>query len=78
MKVAVIGAGSWGTAVAALVATNADTVLWSRNPELAERIDAGHENPEYLAGIELPAQLRATASIDEAFGDADVIVLGVP
>ncbi len=78
VKVAVIGAGSWGTAVAALVATNADTVLWARNPDLAERIDTDHENPEYLAGIALPPQLRATASVEVALGDADVVVLGVP
>jgi glycerol-3-phosphate dehydrogenase (NAD(P)+) len=78
VKVAVVGAGSWGTTVAALVATNADTVLWARDAELAERIDTDHENPEYLAGIALPPQLRATASIDAAFGDADVVVLGVP
>jgi glycerol-3-phosphate dehydrogenase (NAD(P)+) len=78
VKVAVVGAGSWGTAVAALVATNADTVLWARNPALAERIDINNENPEYLAGIELPTQLRATASIDDACAGADVVVLGVP
>ncbi|MGZ8762369.1 MAG: NAD(P)H-dependent glycerol-3-phosphate dehydrogenase [Acidimicrobiia bacterium] len=78
MKVAVVGAGSWGTAVAALVATNADPVLWARDPALAARIDTEHENPEYLAGIELPARLRATGSIDDACAGADVVVLGVP
>ncbi len=78
MKVAVIGAGSWGTAVAAIAATNADTVLWARDPALAERIDSDHENVEYLAGIELPRELRATASIDHACAGADVVVLGVP
>jgi len=47
--VAVIGAGSWGTAVAAIVANNAPTVLWARRAELAESINGVHENPDYLA-----------------------------
>lgn len=78
MKVAVIGAGSWGTTVAALTAANAETVLWVRRPELAERIDRTHENPEYLAGIALPENLRATSSLDDACGGAGVVVMGVP
>ena len=78
MKVAVVGAGSWGTAVSAIVATNADTVLWARDPALAKRIDTEHENPEYLAGIQLPSVLRATASIGDACAGSEVVVLGVP
>ena len=54
VKVAVIGAGSWGTAVAAFVAANAPTTLWARRPELAEHIDREHENTDYLPGIALP------------------------
>ncbi len=78
MKVAVVGAGSWGTTVAALTAANAETVLWVRRSELAERIDRTHENPEYLAGVALPENLRATSSLEEACGGAGVIVMGVP
>jgi len=78
MRVAVIGAGSWGTTVAALAAANADTVLWARRAGLADRIDRTHENPEYLAGVELPAQMGATSSLAEACDGADVIVMGVP
>ncbi|HKH26666.1 MAG TPA: hypothetical protein VKB11_05955, partial [Acidimicrobiia bacterium] len=43
-RVAVVGAGSWGTAVAALVSNNADTVLWVRRRELADTIAERHEN----------------------------------
>ena len=57
-RVCVVGAGSWGTAVAALVAENADVVLWARDPELAARIDAAHENDRYLRDITLPSSLR--------------------
>jgi len=78
MKVAVIGAGSWGTTVAALTAANADTVLWVRRRELAEVITRTHENSEYLAGVALPKQLSVTSSIAEACDGADVIVVGVP
>ncbi|MGH8997860.1 MAG: NAD(P)H-dependent glycerol-3-phosphate dehydrogenase, partial [Acidimicrobiia bacterium] len=55
MRVAVVGAGSWGTTMAALVSANAsNVVLWSRRLELAEAITAGHENPDYLPGVRLP------------------------
>ncbi len=77
-RVAVVGAGSWGTAVAALVSNNADTVLWARRPELASVMADRHENPDYLPGITLPAELRVTSDIEDACASADVLVLGVP
>src|SRR5262249_60474007 len=78
MRVAVIGAGSWGTTVAALAAGQASTLLWARNAELARTIDETHENAQYLAGIPLPTGLCATASLEHACAGADVVVLGVP
>ncbi|HTK15972.1 MAG TPA: NAD(P)H-dependent glycerol-3-phosphate dehydrogenase [Acidimicrobiia bacterium] len=77
-RVAVIGAGSWGTAVAAIVAGNVPTVLWARRPELAAAIDRGHENADYLRDIPLPAELRATADLAQACEGADVVVFAVP
>jgi glycerol-3-phosphate dehydrogenase (NAD(P)+) len=77
-RVTVVGAGSWGTTVAALVAGNADVTLWVRNPELAARIDAEHENDAYLPGIALPDRLRATGDLAAACDGTDVVVLGVP
>jgi glycerol-3-phosphate dehydrogenase (NAD(P)+) len=77
-RVAVIGAGSWGTAVAALVSNNADTVLWARRPELADTMAVRHENVDYLPGIPLPEALRVTSDIADACSTADVVVLGVP
>jgi glycerol-3-phosphate dehydrogenase (NAD(P)+) len=77
-RVAVVGAGSWGTTVAALVAAHASTVLWVRSSDLAETIASTHENPQYLPGVELPAEMRATASLEEACTGADVVVVGVP
>jgi glycerol-3-phosphate dehydrogenase (NAD(P)+) len=78
MKVAVVGAGSWGTAVAAIAAGNAPTTLWARRPELAEAIAAEHENAEYLPGVPLPATLAITSDLETACAGADVVVLGVP
>ena len=78
IKVTVLGSGSWGTTIAALAARNAPTTLWSRRASLAEQIDNEHENGDYLAGFKLPSQLRATADLERAVSDADVLVMGVP
>jgi glycerol-3-phosphate dehydrogenase (NAD(P)+) len=78
IRLAVIGAGSWGTTVASLACVNAPTVLWARRPELAEQINTARVNPDYLAEFALPAELRATASLEEAVGGADVVVMAVP
>ncbi len=77
-KVAVIGAGSWGTAVASLAVRNAPTWLWARNPQLARDIEVDHRNTSYLPNVALPPQLRATSSLEEAVTDAEVVVMGVP
>ena len=78
IRVAVIGAGSWGTTVAALASRNAPTVLWARRPELALEITRHHRNSDYLAGFDLPEALVATGSLEEAVSGADVLVMGVP
>lgn len=78
IRVSVIGAGSWGTTVAALASHNTPTLLWSRRATLAEQIDVEHENGDYLAGYRLPQALRATADLEQAVRAADVLVMGVP
>lgn len=78
MRIAVVGAGSWGTTVAALAARNNPTVLWARRPELAEAINSGQENPDYLPGHRLPYGLRATDALEDCVRGADAIVMGVP
>ena len=79
-KVAFVGAGSWGTATASLAAQkpDLDVMLWARRSELAETINLYHENPEYLPDLPLPEALRATADLEEALSDAEIIVMGVP
>ena len=78
INVAVIGAGSWGTTVAALAASNTPTVLWARREALARQINDAHVNGDYLAAYELPEQLHATSSMEEAVSGADVLVMAVP
>ena len=78
MRIAVIGAGSWGTTVASLAAHGHPTVLWARRPELAEAINAVGENPDYLPGHRLPYGLRATPDLADALDGADAVVMGVP
>jgi glycerol-3-phosphate dehydrogenase (NAD(P)+) len=77
-RVVVIGAGSWGTAVAMIASTNAPTTLWARRADLAAAIEAHHENAAYLPGVALPPQLRATDDLLSAVERADVVVMGVP
>jgi glycerol-3-phosphate dehydrogenase (NAD(P)+) len=78
MKIAVLGAGSWGTTLASLVAPKHDTVLWARDPDVASAISTGHVNPAYLPGFDLAMELAATADLKKAVCDADLLVIGVP
>lgn len=85
LHVAVLGGGSWGTALAALASPQATTLLWARNAELVKQINTQHQNLPYLPGIELPAKLQATDSITDAIRHAcqspdgqGLIILGVP
>lgn len=78
LRVAVFGAGSWGTTVATLACRNAPTRLWSRRSEVAQEINEQHTNERYLPGTALPRTLVATDSIEEAVRDADLVAMGVP
>jgi len=72
--VAVLGAGSWGTTLANLLAAKGETVrLWAYEPEVVEAINRSHENPVFLPGFRLEAGLRAFADPREAVADASVI-----
>ena len=77
--VAVLGAGSWGTALAALIARHGyPTVLWGRDPVVVAAIGREHENPHYLPGIALPDTLRATTDLAEALAGCDLVLVVVP
>lgn len=78
IRVAVIGAGSWGTTVASLAAVNTPTTLWARRSELVDTMRETRENPDYLGGFRLPDELQLTDSMEEVVGSADVLVMAVP
>jgi glycerol-3-phosphate dehydrogenase (NAD(P)+) len=77
-RVAVIGAGSWGTTVASLAAEHAPTVLWARRAETADEVATAHTNSRYLGEAQLAESLRATADLEEAVSGADVLIMGIP
>ena len=79
LKVAVLGAGSWGTALAALMARHGHSVvLWGRDAQAVDAIDRKHENPRYLPGIALPDTLRATSDFAASLQGADLVLVVVP
>ncbi len=78
-RVAVLGAGSWGTTFAKVLAdAGCSVALHARRPELAEAITRTRENRDYLPGIRLPEGLRATTDPAEALDQAQIVVLAVP
>ena len=79
VKAAVLGAGSWGTAYAKVLAdAGTDVTLWARRAEVATMITDRRENSAYLSGVSLPAGLGATADHRKALDGADIVVLAVP
>jgi glycerol-3-phosphate dehydrogenase (NAD(P)+) len=78
MRVAVLGAGSWGTTMASLIAPRHPTVLWARDAAVAGAVTDDHANPKYLPGFALADELHATADLAEAVARADLLVVGVP
>jgi glycerol-3-phosphate dehydrogenase (NAD(P)+) len=78
-RVAVLGAGSWGTTFAKILADGgADVVMWARRPELAREIQEAKRNSDYLAGVNLPLGLRATSRLDLALAGAEQVYVSVP
>lgn len=79
MRVAVIGGGAWGTALAALARRGGAAVsLWARDDAVVEAINSGRGNPDYLPGVDLPAGIRATGDLAEAAAQADAVLLVTP
>ena len=78
-KVAVLGAGAWGTALGKLLAEKGDeVVVWSRRSDLCAHINAARENAHYLPGVKLPALLTASDDLSRALDGASMVVFVVP
>jgi glycerol-3-phosphate dehydrogenase (NAD(P)+) len=77
--IAVLGTGSWGTALASLIARNGHpTVIWGRDPAQVASINGQHENTRYLPGIPLPESLVATGDLGQAVAGADLVLVVTP
>lgn len=79
MTIAVLGAGSWGTTFAKVIAdAGHEVLLWARRAEAADEINTSHTNSRYLPDIELPDTIRASDDIADVLAAAEVVVLAVP
>jgi glycerol-3-phosphate dehydrogenase (NAD(P)+) len=78
-KVAVIGAGSWGTTFAKVLAdAGCEVTIWARRPEIAQEIQIAKRNTQYLPSVNLPKSLQATSELDRALRGAKLVFLAVP
>ena len=78
-RIAVVGGGAWGTALADLLARKGDTVtLWAREPEVVEAVNRAHENRVFLPGAPLAPGLRAEGDLVAAVRGAEVVVSAAP
>lgn len=79
MKAAVLGCGSWGTALASLISSKGYSVgLWARRNDLARDVQSCHENRRYLPDVILPEIVHVTDDVQKACAQADVVVVAVP
>lgn len=78
MKLAVLGAGAWGTALAVVQSERHRVSLWCRSAEQAAQIASRRENARYLPGADVPASVAVTAQMSEALAGADLVLAAVP
>jgi len=78
-RVAVLGAGAWGTTLAqVLIDAGQEVLVWGRNGEVVDEINSLHTNKKFLPGVDLPKQIKATTNIAEAFDFGSALVLAIP
>jgi len=78
VRVAVVGAGSWGTALARLAAARAEVHLWAREPDVVQAVRERRENTLYLPGHLLPEALICTGDLSQALAGAEIVIMAVP
>ena len=78
-RIAVIGGGAFGTAMACVTRRSGnDVLLWALEPEVVDAIDREAANPQFLPGVGLPAGIRATGDLARAVAAADLVLMAVP
>lgn len=78
MRISVLGAGAWGSAMALRLATHASVMLWTRAPAHAKDMTLARENQRYLPGYRMPDSLTVTADLDVAMRHAELLIAAVP
>lgn len=79
LRVAVLGSGAWGTALACVAARNGyETMLWGRDQETLKEINTDHTNSKYLPGIELPEEISASTELAETLSGIDLLLMVTP
>ncbi|HEX8579462.1 MAG TPA: NAD(P)H-dependent glycerol-3-phosphate dehydrogenase, partial [Allosphingosinicella sp.] len=73
--IGVVGGGAWGTALAQVAAEGGDTLLWAREPEVVESVNARHENSLFLPGVPLDPRIRATDALEELAGCEALLIV---
>ena len=78
-KVSIIGAGSFGTALAVVLGHGGFTVkMWAREQLVVNRINSDHKNPEYISDVELPESVSATGSLETCLDSAEIVLFATP
>ena len=77
-KVAVLRAGAWGTAIAAVLSARLEVALWARDPAQAAALSSTRQNARYLPGIALPAGVEVQADLDQAINAASLVLAATP
>lgn len=77
-KVAVLGAGAWGTAIAAVLAGRLGVALWARDPAQAEALSRTRRNDRYLPGIEIPSSVATTSDLSRALSQSRLVLAATP
>jgi len=78
-RIAIIGGGSWGTALAVIAArAGHDVQLWSRNADVVRSINQSHVNSRYLTSVQIPSSVTATSELDAALNDAELVLFAAP
>ena len=77
-RIAVLGAGAWGTAIACALSSRLEVALWARDRAQAEQISASRKNDRYLPGIALPAAVQVTSRLEQAVSEAKLVLAATP
>lgn len=79
MKATIIGAGSWGTALAVVLDSNDhDVLIWAREAEIAENINKNNHNPTYLPDLIIPSRIKCSTVLEDCLHDRDLVVFATP